>query len=151
MKDIDGIRMVKYDPASERLMIAFNSHLEFYSMELNAMFRLYLAAAGGAIVHVPYPETLRKGMQAKHPGYFWLQGAVDYSCFKVTDGKGDIIADERQTVEFLRQYENEFIVKEAIDNHKGFVEALSVASCMKPVSGLQLIGHVGQLPWPSGS
>lgn len=124
IKDITGIGNVKYDPVAERLMIAFSNHIEFATLGFETLFRLYLAVSGGVLIHVPYPEALKRGLNEAHPGYFWRQGNCDLSAFTVFDGKGARIKDERRKRDFLIQYENEFIVREAITNYGFFIQNL---------------------------
>lgn len=122
---VKGIRNIKWDRAQDRLFVSFGRYLSFWSAGLEEMYRLYILPGGKYLIHVPYPPGVRIGVNGHHPGYFWSNTDC-FHFFQVMDRQGKIVENERVRKAFLENHFNEFMVKSALRDYKGFYRTLSL-------------------------
>lgn len=123
-KELKGIEKIQYDRTNDRFVAAFSHHLGFFTTDFNEMFRLYILPKGKHLIHVPYPDYLKTGLNKDHPGYFWSNMDC-YHLFEVLDTKGEVIQDENLKKVFLDNYFNEFMVREAGADYEQFCRNLT--------------------------
>lgn len=114
-----GVGQVKWDKQSQRLVVAFNTHLSFYSFDLVEMYRLYLLKDHGHLIHVPFPEKLKHGHHCHHPGYFWSNEECS-RLFNVTARDDTSLKDNQMKDDFISNHFNKTMVETALNNHDDF-------------------------------
>ena len=128
-----GVLDVRHDPFSRRLVFCHGSHLSFWSERLEERFRLYLLADGGALIHVPFPESCRGAGCETHPGYFRYEppdrssstvAALAAKLIEVLDQNGNPIDDDEACWRYLSSFFRDDLVSTAVVDYDGFVEIL---------------------------
>ena len=140
-----NINHILYDRANHRLLVAYDKYLGFYNERFEEMYRLYHLTGGKYLLYVPYPEEAKK-LDKNHPGFFRTDEENYSQLFDVLDQEGKLIDDEKEKMTFLKEYQNDFIVEEAISNYDRFVSGLQKTK----VKSLFNINHIiTMLPSPN--
>lgn len=124
-KDVAGIHNIKWDPVGRRYLIAFDYYLGCYAADLQEMHRLYLLTGGEYLIRVPYPAHLQHGLCQSHPGYVWCSTPAGRQLLEVLDAQGHPITTPMEREAFLDDYWNEFMVREALADYRGFCAGLA--------------------------
>lgn len=136
---VTGIKNIKWDDVANRMLIAFEWYIGFYSQQLIEMYRLYLLTGGEHLFYVPYPTRLRYGLNVGHPGYFWCSTAAGKDLFELLDAKGNPIQEPQRQDSFLDDYNSEFMVREALSDYSRF--------CAELAGGVDRAGNCLESPY----
>ena len=130
--EVKGVRKVKLDPFSKRLIFLHTHHLSFRTETLEECYRLYTLDDDTSLLHIPLPRHLRKPPYDKHPGYFFHQSphgpvAKDQTnkliseLFEVLNAFGKPVVNEDAKGVFMEDYFNEYTVRKAVRDYRRFI------------------------------
>ncbi len=118
-KNVAGVKQIKWDKVKQRLAVAFDTHIAFYTQNLIEMYRLYILRDNDYLIHVLFPEELDSDDTRNHPGYFWSQRGCLH-LFDVIDHGDKPITHDQKRNNFLSQYINRTLVETAVKDYENF-------------------------------